>query len=58
MTEADNNRGSEAIAEDLKRVRDDLVESERRFKEIAELLPGIICEMVRTEYHLCQRNGF
>jgi PAS domain S-box-containing protein len=25
--------------------KDDLAESERRFKEIAELLPGIICEM-------------
>jgi PAS domain S-box-containing protein len=42
MGEADTKQVS---AEDLKRVRDDLAESERRFKEIAELLPGIICEM-------------
>jgi PAS domain S-box-containing protein len=35
----------EDLTENLKKVRDDLAESERRFKEIAELLPGIICEM-------------
>ena len=31
----------------LENVRSDLEASERRFKEIAELLPGIICEMDR-----------
>jgi len=42
MIEAEKKQAS---VDDLKRVRDDLAESERRFKEIAELLPGIICEM-------------
>jgi PAS domain S-box-containing protein len=33
------------ITQNLEKVREDLAESERRFKEISELLPGIICEM-------------
>ncbi len=44
-----------ASAVDLRRVRDDLEESERRFKEIAELLPGIICEM-DTDLHITYTN--
>jgi PAS domain S-box-containing protein len=45
ITEKEIPKGREACADDLERVRNDLAESERRFKEIAELLPGIICEM-------------
>jgi PAS domain S-box-containing protein len=44
-TEEINSGRRESSAEDLERVRSDLADSERRFKEIAELLPGIICEM-------------
>ena len=44
-TETGSAGKSDALAVDLQKVRDDLAESERRFKEIAELLPGIICEM-------------
>lgn len=45
-TETKNDLSENAASEvDVRRVRDHLEESERRFKEIAELLPGIICEM-------------
>jgi PAS domain S-box-containing protein len=33
---------------ELRQARDDLAESERRFREIADLLPGIICEIDTT----------
>ncbi|MBN2188765.1 MAG: sigma 54-interacting transcriptional regulator [Chitinispirillaceae bacterium] len=45
-TAENNTSGGGATAmDDLEQARSDLADSESRFKEIAELLPGIICEM-------------